>query len=60
MSLIELRVNNESAIDFCKDFTGMDVKEALDQMFQGKSPGLDGMTVVFYKSHWDIIGGEIT
>lgn len=36
------------------------VKHALDQLVLGKSPGPDGLSVTFYRNHWDVVGLEVT
>lgn len=33
---------------------------ALKELPVDKAPGIDGFNVEFFKTHWDIIGGEVT
>lgn len=46
--------------DLIIPYTEIDVKVAMNQMFDGKSLGPDGMTIEFYKHNWDIVGKDIT
>jgi hypothetical protein len=41
-------------------FTEEEVKSALEAIGDLKSPGADGMTSLFYKKHWDIVGKDVT
>lgn len=42
------------------DFTEEEVKTALDNIGDLKAPRLDGMTTIFYKKFWDLVGRKIT
>ena len=43
-----------------KEFTSVEIKDALFQMHLGKSPGPDGMTTMFYQKYWHMVGSDIT
>jgi hypothetical protein len=43
-----------------KDFTAEEVKEAMFSIGDLKAPGPDGMSAVFYKRHWHLVGDQIT
>ena len=45
--------------DLERDITAYEVKVALFQMKKNKSPGLDGLTVEFYQTYWNIICSDI-
>ena len=42
-----------------KEFTKMEIKNALDQMNPNKAPSPDGMTACFYQKFWDILRNDI-
>ena len=41
-------------------FMAGEVKLALDAIGDLKAPGPDGMTTIFYKKFWEVVGGKIT
>ncbi|CAI5473818.1 unnamed protein product, partial [Closterium sp. Yama58-4] len=41
------------------DWSEAEVKEALDGMAKGKSPGADGIPKEFFSQHWDSLGGDV-
>ena len=41
------------------DFQVSEVKEALDQIAPLTAPGSDGMSLIFYKSFWHIVGEDV-
>ncbi|CAI7893934.1 unnamed protein product [Closterium sp. NIES-53] len=41
------------------DWSEEEVKEALDGMAKGKSPGADGIPKEFFSHHWDLLGGGV-
>ena len=57
---IHLAINEEDADLLGRDFHADEVRRALDQMVPLTSPGPDGMSLIFYKSFWHIMGGNVT
>ncbi|CAI5476240.1 unnamed protein product [Closterium sp. Yama58-4] len=41
------------------DWSEAEVKEALDGMAKGKSPGADGIPKEFFSQHWDSLGEDV-
>lgn len=41
-------------------FTVQEIKRALFDMHPDKSPGPDGMSVLFYQKCWNIVGEDVT
>ena len=41
------------------DFQACEVKEGLNQMAPLTAPGPDGMSPIFYKSFWHIVGEDV-
>uniref|UniRef100_A0A803P8W5 Reverse transcriptase domain-containing protein n=1 Tax=Cannabis sativa TaxID=3483 RepID=A0A803P8W5_CANSA len=41
-------------------FTRSDVDEALHSMAPDKSPGIDGMSAMFFQRHWDFDGSQVS
>ncbi|KAH7867439.1 hypothetical protein Vadar_033405 [Vaccinium darrowii] len=42
------------------NITGTEVQDALMSMHPTKSPGVDGMTALFFQTYWHILGSDIT
>ncbi len=49
---VKTKLSKEAKIDLDKPITAEEVKEAIDKLPLGKSPGLDGFPVEFYKEYW--------
>lgn len=43
-----------------KEFTRVEIEEALQQMEPLKSPGPDGFGASFYQSYWSTVGDEVS
>jgi hypothetical protein len=56
---LEPRVTNEMNEDLIKEFTMMEVDEALSQMHHLKSPGPDAFSAYFYQQSWPSIRLEV-
>ena len=48
-------VTDEMNAELVKEFTALEVKEALNQMAPLKAPGPDGMPPLFYQHFWSIM-----
>jgi hypothetical protein len=57
---IDSRVTHAMNDLLCKEFTALEIKEALDNIGDLKAPGIDGMPSIFYKESWDIVGEKVT
>jgi hypothetical protein len=42
------------------DFSEEEVKKALNAIGDLKAPGLDGMSALFFKEYWDVVGDKLT
>jgi hypothetical protein len=42
-----------------KTFSGEEVWEALQDMGGLKAPSADGISVIFYKKFWSLVGGKV-
>ncbi len=49
---IKTKLSKEAKIDLDKPMTEDEVKDAIDKLPLGKSPGIDGFPVEFYKEYW--------
>ena len=57
---IPCMVTNEMNVDLMKDFTELEVKEALNQMAPLKVPGPNGMPPLFYQHFWSTMQHDVT
>ena len=48
-------MNEELLAEFKVD----EVAQAINQMYLTKSPGLDGMSPIFYQKYWDLVGSDV-
>lgn len=56
---VDMRVSDEMNDDLLKEFKGEEVWRALKQMHPTKSPGLDGMSPIFFQKYWDVVGPQV-
>ena len=56
---MEAKVTEPMNDSLLKDFTADEVRQALDNIGDLKATGPDGMSAIFYKKFWDIIGDQI-
>ena len=54
------RVTEEMNLALTRNFTVEEVHSAMQQMAPLSTPGPDGMSPVFYKSFWHIVGKDVT
>jgi hypothetical protein len=52
-------VTEEMNNSLLKEFTEVEVCEALDSIGDLKAPGPDGMPAIFYKKHWEVVGPQV-
>ena len=49
---VESKITEEDKQNLDEEITAEEVVRAINKMPQGKSPGLDGFPVEFYKKYW--------
>ena len=59
LSSITTRVSTDMNEDLIADFKVEEVWNAFKQMHPTKAPGLDGMSPIFFKHYWNIVGPEV-
>uniref|UniRef100_A0A803Q6Y9 CCHC-type domain-containing protein n=1 Tax=Cannabis sativa TaxID=3483 RepID=A0A803Q6Y9_CANSA len=55
----KLQAGNGGIVHTEEEITS-DIEEALKSMAPDKSPGIDGMSAMFFQHHWDIVGPLVT
>ncbi|KAL6145754.1 hypothetical protein ACLB2K_056439 [Fragaria x ananassa] len=53
-------VTREMNEQLCSSYSLDEIRSALFQMYQTKSPGSDGMPPLFFQHYWDTIGEDVT
>ncbi|CAI5948972.1 unnamed protein product [Closterium sp. NIES-65] len=56
---LDRKLGEEQSQLLVEDWSEAEVKEALDGMAKGKSPGADGIPKEFFSQHWDSLGGDV-
>ena len=59
LNSITTRVTPDMNEALIAEFKAEEVWEALQQMHPTKAPGPDGMSPLFFKHYWDIVGPEV-
>ena len=59
LSSITTRVSRDMNEDLNAEFKAEEVWNALKQMHPTKAPGSDGMSPIFFKHYWNIVGPEV-
>lgn len=57
---VEARVTADMNMELQKEFTKLEVEEALNQMVPLKSSSPDGFETYFYQSYWTLVGDEVS
>ncbi|XP_042972810.1 uncharacterized protein LOC122304618 [Carya illinoinensis] len=60
LSQVHPRVDREMNANLTKQFSAKEVKAALFHMNPMGSPGPDGYPALFYQSHWEVVGDDLT
>lgn len=53
------QVTEEANSDLCREITLEELEKALQGMECGRAPGIDGLSIDFYKSFWPEIGADL-
>ena len=59
LSAVNSRVSDEMNDFLLREFKEDEVWSALKQMHPTKSPGLDGMSPIFFQKYWDVVGSSV-
>jgi len=59
LQCVPSRVTAEMNGDLMKEYTEEEIKQALDSMGDLKAPGPEGMTALFYKKIWGMVGKDV-
>ena len=57
---VERKVTPDMNLLLLKEFDAGEVKAALDSIGDLKAPGPDGMSSIFYKKFWEVVGTKVT
>ncbi|KAF7140800.1 hypothetical protein RHSIM_Rhsim06G0055700 [Rhododendron simsii] len=57
---IQARVTEQMNNSLTRQFSTMEIRQALFDMDPSKAPGADGMTAGFYQKYWEIVGEDVT
>ena len=60
IDLIPVKVIDEMNMELTRGFTKEEVVIALKQLHLTKSPGLDGMSALFFQKYWSIVGTNVS
>ena len=59
LSAINIRVTPKMNDELLAEFKADEVTRAINQMHLIKSPGPDGMSLIFYQKYWDLVGFDV-
>lgn len=60
LDMVEPRVTSTMNDSLMLEFTELEVKQAVFQMYPTKAPGPDGMPPLFYQKYWHIVGPDVS
>ena len=60
LNAVQQKVSLAMNEELTRDFTGVEVRAALKQMYPFKAPGPDGMPPLFYQHFWSTSGVVVT
>uniref|UniRef100_A0A803P614 Reverse transcriptase domain-containing protein n=1 Tax=Cannabis sativa TaxID=3483 RepID=A0A803P614_CANSA len=60
LDTIPVMVSADMNHGLTQPFTRAEVDAALQSMSPDKSPGIDGMSAMFYQQHWDLVGDLVS
>ena len=60
IDVVEPKVSHDMNNMLTREFTGLEVKTALNQMYPLKSPSPDCMPPLFFQHYWNIDGDEVS
>ncbi|XP_060970191.1 uncharacterized protein LOC133037264 [Cannabis sativa] len=60
LDVIPTTIDAQSREALSAPYTASDVLNALNSMSDDKSPGIDGMSVMFFTNYWHIVGSLVT
>jgi hypothetical protein len=59
LAAVERRITPAMNQQLCAPYSALEVRQALFQMHPSKSPGLDGMSCLFFQKFWHIINEDV-
>jgi hypothetical protein len=57
---VQARVTPQMNERMMAEFTGEEIKAALDGIGDLKAPGPDGLPAIFFKRYWHLVGEQVT
>ncbi|CAL2268930.1 unnamed protein product [Prunus armeniaca] len=60
LDIVEPRVTSAMNDSLMTEFTELEVKHAVFQMYPTNTPGPDGMPPLFYQKYWHIVGPDVS
>lgn len=56
---MEPRVTHDMNLSLLREFSDEEIKKALQDIGDLKAPGADGMSSLFYKQYWEVVGNDV-
>ncbi|KAF7143851.1 hypothetical protein RHSIM_Rhsim05G0174100 [Rhododendron simsii] len=57
---IQARVTDQMNTSLTRQFSPLEIRQALFDIDPSKAPGADGMTAGFYQKYWETVGDDVT